>query len=114
MRTTAIAFAVLLACRCAVAAGGDITQDRAHQLAAYYYAHYWHYTSGGAGLPTLQGDYWQSAVHIGRGGTTRGFILVHRLTGKVSYSHPFSLKPRVSAESLDRWSKSQENGSRKP
>jgi hypothetical protein len=114
MKTTLFAFAALLTCQFPLAAGGDLTRDRAHQLAAYYFARYWSEGCGGAAEPTLRGEYWESTVRIGYAGTPGGTILVHRHTGAVSYNRPFSFKPTVSAESLDRWSKSLDERAHKP
>ena len=104
-----VSFAVVIAVLLASAfAGGQITQSRAHQIAAYYFARYFPREGcGGAQLPTLHGDYWDSVVGIGEAGTPRGTIRIHRYTGAVSYSGPFLLKPSTSAESLERWAKSR-------
>jgi|SRR5207248_6993403 len=100
-RVTVLLFAVLLS---SAFAGGEITQSRAHQIAAYYFARYFPREGcGGARFPTLRGDYWESIVGIGVAGTPRGTIHIHRYTGRVSYSGPFLLKPSTSAESLERW-----------
>jgi hypothetical protein len=114
MKTTLLAFTALLTCQFALAARGDITQDRAHQLAAYYFARYFNEGCGGAALPELHGEYWESTVRIGYAGTASGTIRVHRHTGTVSYNRPFGFKPTVSAETLDRWSKSLGERTRKP
>ena len=111
---TALAFAALLTCQFALAARGDITRDRAHQLAAYYFARYFNEGCGGAALPELHGEYWESTARIGYAGTPSGTIRVHRRTGTVSYDRPLSFKPTVSAESLDRWSKSLDERTHKP
>jgi hypothetical protein len=101
---TFIIVCALLVSQFAVAASAEISQGRAHQLAAYYFARYFPREScGGAALPTLRGEYWESTVAIGVAGTSRGMIRVHRRTGRVSYHGPFLLKPAVSGESLDRW-----------
>src|SRR5438128_10715557 len=84
----------------AAVAGSEITQNHAHQIAAYYFARYFPREGcGGAQLPTLLGDYWESVVGIGEAGTSRGIIRIHRYSGSVSYSGPFLLKPSTSAES---------------
>ena len=88
-------------------AGGEITQSRAHQIAAYYFGRYFPREGcGGAALPELRGDYWESTVRIGAAGTPSGTIRIHRVTGKVSYSGPYFLKPPTSADSLERWARS--------
>src|SRR5689334_5502303 len=82
-----------------VFAGGEITQGRAHQLAAYYFARYFPREGcGGAGLPTLHGDFWESTVGIGYAAKPSGTILIHQHTGRVSYRGPFLMKPSTSAE----------------
>jgi hypothetical protein len=114
MRATLLVFCALLVFGSAAVAGAPISQDRAHQLAVWYFARYFPRESGGgAALPTLREDYWESTVGIGRAGTPRGTIRVHRYTGRISYRGPFFLKPAVSAQSLERWA-STENGTRKP
>ena len=88
-------------------AGGEITQSRAHQIAAYYFGRYFPREGcGAAALPELRGNYWESAVRIGYAGKPSGIIRIHRLTGKVSYSGPYFLKPPTSADSLERWARS--------
>ena len=87
--------------------GEEITQGRAHQIAAYYFGRYFPREGcGGAALPELRGDYWESAVRLGAAGTPSGVIRIHRLTGKVSYSGHYFLKPPTSAASLERWARS--------
>ena len=114
MKTTLVAFTALVTSQFALAASGDITQDRAHQLAAYYFARYFNEGCGGAAVPELHGDYWESTVRIGVAGTPSGTIRVHRHTGTVSYNRPYGFKPTVSAEALDRWSQSLRQRSHKP
>jgi hypothetical protein len=92
-----------------VFASGEITQGRAHQIATWYFARYFpRQGCGGAQLPTLLGDYWESTVAIGYAARPSGTILVHRLTGRVLYRGPLLLKPATSADSLERWSKRDE------
>ena len=114
MRTTLFALYALILLGSAAEAGVPISQDRAHQLAVWYFARYFpREDCGGAALPTLREDYWESTVGIGRGSTPRGIIRVDRHTGRISYRGPFLLKPAVSAQSLERWA-STEIGTRKP
>ena len=113
-KTTLVAFATLVISQFAFAADAAISQYRAHQLATFYFARYFNTGCGGASEPKLRGEYWESTVRIGRAGTPSGTIRVHRHTGRVSYDRPFSLKPMVSAESLDRWSKSLDECTHKP
>jgi hypothetical protein len=114
MRATLFALCALMLSVSAVEAGAPINQDRAHQLAVWYFARYFpREDCGGAALPVLRKDYWESTVRIGRAGIRRGTINVDRHTGRLSYHGPFLLKPAVSAESLDRWA-STDNGTRKP
>jgi len=104
MRTALLALAAVLACQLPVEAGPEISQSRAHQLATCYFARY--FPSGGCGgaaLPTLQGDHWESVVGLGYASKPGGTIRVDRPTGKVSYDGPFQPKPTVSADSPDRW-----------
>jgi hypothetical protein len=106
MKIVVLAFAVLFTYQFALASGTDITRDRAHQLAVHYFARYSSEGCGGAAVPELHGEYWESIVRIGYAGTPSGTIRVHRHTGTVSYAGPLRFGPAVSAESLDRWSKS--------
>jgi hypothetical protein len=88
-------------------AGGDISQDRAHQLAQWYFVRYFPREGcGGAQSPKLQGDYWESTVGIGYAVKPSGTILIQRHTGRISYRGPFLLKPSTSAESLAHWAQS--------
>src|SRR5262249_11027175 len=88
-------------------AGQEITQSHAHQIAAWYFGRYFPREGcGGAALPELHGDYWESTVRIGDAGTPEGVIHIHRLTGKVFYSGPYFLKPPTSADSLERCARS--------
>jgi hypothetical protein len=108
MRVTLVLVCALFASAFEAVASADITQDRAHQIAAYYLARYFPREGcGGAALPTLHGDYWESSVRIGEAGKPSGTIRIHRLTGRVYYSGPYLLKPSTSAESLERWAKSR-------
>jgi hypothetical protein len=106
--TRALTVLVISASLCSAAlADSVITQSQAHQIAAYYFARSFPREGcGGAKLPTLHGDYWESVVGIGYAGTASGIIRIHRLTGRVSYSGPYFLKPPTSADSLERWARS--------
>ena len=85
-------------------AAGEMTQNRAHQIAAWYYGRYFpREDCGGARRPTLRGDYWESTVGIGYAGRPSGTIRIHRYTGKVLYNGPYLLKPPTSAKSLEKW-----------
>jgi hypothetical protein len=106
MKILVFAFAALFTYQFALAAGTDITRDRAHQLAVHYFARYSSEGCGGAAVPDPHAEYWESVVRIGYAGIPSGTIRVHRRTGTVSYNGPLRLGPTVSAESLDRWSKS--------
>jgi hypothetical protein len=91
----------------AAIAGGEITQARAHQLAQWYFVRYFPREGcGGAQLPKLHGDYWESVVGIGYAARPSGIILIQRRTGRVSYRGPFLLKTSTSAESLAHWAQS--------
>ena len=111
---TLMALGAVLTVQFAVAADTEISRDRAHQLATWYFARYFPREGcGGAAEPVRRGDRWESTVRIGYAGTPSGTIFVHRYTGRVSYHGPFFLKPPVSADSLVRWA-SRENITRKP
>jgi hypothetical protein len=108
VKVTLLLVCALFASAFEALAGADITQDRAHQIAAYYFARYFPREGcGGAALPTLRGEYWESSVRIGEAGKPSGTIRIHRLTGRVSYVGPYLLKPSTSADSLERWAKSR-------
>jgi hypothetical protein len=82
-------------------AAEEITQERAWQLAATYYALYFR-IEGGVGQPELHGGYWDAPIHEGAVGSFAGYVHVSRITGDVSGSgHPV-----VSARSLEAYSKS--------
>ena len=106
MKTALALLCWLLVSQSSFMADGEMSRNRAHQLAAYYFARYFAEGSGGAALPTLRGEYWESTVGIGYAGTPSGTIRIQRHSGRVSYDRRLSFKPSVSAESLDRWSKS--------
>ncbi len=98
---------LLVAVTTSAFAGGEITQSRAHQIAAHYFGRYFpREHCGGAALPELHGDYWESTVRIGYAGKPSGTIRIHRVTGRVAYSGPYFLKPPTSADSLERWARS--------
>jgi hypothetical protein len=91
----------------AAIAGEEITKARAHQLAQWYFVRYFpREDCGGAQLPKLHGDYWESVAGIGYAPKPSGTILIQRRTGRVSYRGPFLLKPATSAESLAHWAQS--------
>ncbi|HWY39695.1 MAG TPA: hypothetical protein VNX27_02765 [Chthoniobacterales bacterium] len=105
-RALTVTLMLVAAVAMSAVAGEEITQSRAHQIAAYYYGRYFPREGcGGTGLPELRGDYWESIVRLGYAGKPSGIIRIHRLTGKVSYSGPYFLKPPTSANSLERWAK---------
>ena len=114
MKTALVIVTAMLLYSAGLATGPDITQDRAQELANYYFAHQFpRIGCGGAKRPTLRDDYWESPVAIGDGATPSGTIRVHRSTGAVSYQGPLGRRPSVSAESLDRWA-TRNNATRKP
>lgn len=114
MRTTLIAGCLLLLSQIVAVAGAPISRERAHQLAAFYFARYFRTGCGGTAEPTLHGDYWESTVRIGFAGKPSGTIRVHRHTGRVSYDRAFAFKPAVAAESLDMWATSLDDRVKNP
>jgi hypothetical protein len=88
-------------------AAEEITQERAWQLAATYYALYFR-IEGVVGQPELHGAYWDAPIHEGAVGSFAGYIHVSRVSGDVSGSgHPVA-----SARSLEAYSKSLHKHSR--
>jgi hypothetical protein len=74
----------------------------------WYFARYFPEEGcGGAALPELRGDHWESVVRIGYAGKPSGIIRIDRPTGSVSYSGPYHSKPPSSADSLERWARSR-------
>ena len=85
-------------------AGTPITRDRAHELAAYYFARFFPREGcGGPTVPVREGNAWVSTVRIGYSGVPHGTVRIEQQTGRVSYQGPYLLKPSVSAAGLDRW-----------
>ena len=114
MKATVLALIALLLWQLAFAADGEMTQDRAQEVANYYFARYFPDTGcGGAKRPTLRGDYWESVVAVGEDALPSGTIRVHRSTGTVSYHGPLGRTPPASAESLFQWA-SRTHATRKP
>jgi hypothetical protein len=99
----------VLACQFAFAAG-EITQDRAHQLAATYFARYFSEGCGGVDVPILRGTTWEAPIRLGVAGTLSGYTHVDRRTGTVSYGS----YPTVSAQSLEAWSTALRNRAHTP
>ena len=113
MRITFRALCAMLAFQSAFAASGEISRDRAHHLAAAYFAHYVS-GCGGVEAPVLRGEYWDAPVRFGVAGTLRGSIHVDRRTGTVLYRWGFQSYPTVSAGSLEAWTASLKKRSHAP
>jgi len=114
MKVTVFALIALFTWALAFAADSDMTQDRAQEVANYYFARYFpDIGCGGAMRPTLRGDYWESVVAVGEDASPSGTIRVYRSTGMVSYDGPLGRTPPASAESLFQWALST-HATRKP
>ena len=110
MKTTLLAICAVLASEVVFAARNEIAQDRAHQLAASYFARYFEEGCGGVAVPTLRGSYWEAPIRLGFAGTLSGYIHVDRRSGTVSSDG----HPTVSAQSLEAWSASLHKRAHKP
>ena len=113
MKITLLALCAILTLKSELIAGSEISQNRAHHLAAGYFARYVS-GCGGVEAPVLRGEYWDAPVRFGVAGTLRGSIRVERRSGTVSYRWAFQSYPTVSAESLETWTASLKKRSRAP
>ncbi len=104
----------MLMSQSALAASGEISRDRAHHLAADYFARYFLEGCGGVASPILRGDHWEAPLRLGAAGTLSGYIRVDRRSGSVWYGRASQTYPMVSAESLEAWAASLKKRSHTP
>jgi CO/xanthine dehydrogenase Mo-binding subunit len=72
----------VLLCHVVLAAGGEISQDRAQDLASLYFARSFpEIGCGGALSPKKRLNYWAFVVAVGYAGVPSGTIRVDRTTG---------------------------------
>src|SRR6266404_6273587 len=104
MKSIVVVVAAILLLRASCAADVEISQDRAHTLACYYWDRYFPEILCGAPTdPKRRFHYWTFVVAVGYGGIPSGTIRVHRFTGETSYIGPLGARPRISADLLERW-----------
>jgi hypothetical protein len=113
MKSISIATAILLSC-IPLAAGREISLNRAQELADRYFVYSFPEIGGGSALrPVKRFDYWAFVLVIGYGGIPSGTIRVNRTTGDVSYDGPLGRRSTVPAANLDQWA-ARQKVTRKP